>query len=97
VIEDVAGEYRHEGVVETNSFTVPDDAPLPGNSRVRAYLYSIPADLGPPQGHSVNFRTGGMTDVVRHRLKAAPLVSRLLAGMGLLTMLGWAVMERRGS
>ncbi len=95
VVESADGGYRHEQMVETASYEIPDDASLPDGERVRAYLYSIPEDLGPPQGQSVTFRTGNALDVAAHRATAAPLAARLLAGLGALAAAAWVVLRGR--
>ena len=91
ILEDLEGTFRWQRVVEATSLSLPDSVAVPSPARLRAHLESVPPDLTPAGGVSVTFRTGSGLDIVKHRLHAAPLYTRLLAGLGLLTAAGTAI------
>jgi hypothetical protein len=81
--------------VEGTRYEVPADDPLPADADLRAYLYTMPVDVGPPQGEAVAFRTGGALDVAAHRARTAPLFVQLLTGLGLASLAAFVLGPRR--
>jgi hypothetical protein len=95
VIESADGAYVRETLVEGTRYEVPADDPLPADADLRAYLYTMPVDVGPPQGEAVAFRTGGALDVAAHRARTAPLFVQLLTGLGLASLAAFVLGPRR--
>lgn len=86
-LESIDGAYSWEQTVRGATTAVADRPAPPPETELRAFLEPVPADLAPPGGISVAFRTGGALDVFRYRFDAAPLAARLLVGFGLATLL----------
>lgn len=62
---------------------IPADTDLIQGETFRVLLSTVPADLLPPGGASVTFRTGGHLAVVSHRARRAQPVTYVLALAGL--------------
>ncbi len=62
---------------------IPASADLPPGETFRVLLSTVPADLMPPGGISVSFRTGGTAAVASHRIRQAQPIVFLLAFAGL--------------
>ncbi|MBA4371038.1 MAG: hypothetical protein C0418_05620 [Coriobacteriaceae bacterium] len=86
-LESADGAYSWEQTVRGATTAMPDRPAPPPGTELRAFLEPVPADLAPPGGISVAFRTGDGLDVARYRFDAAPLAARLLVGFGLASLL----------
>jgi len=94
-IDQVGGDFRWAGETEAVSMTLPSGIVLPPDADFRAYLTPVPADLAPPTGLTVSFRSGGMGDVVRHRVQAAVPAVYGCALFGMLAICAAAILRLR--
>ena len=87
--------FTWQGTSDELQLVVPQIAGLTSNETYRVLLSTVPADLLPPGGTSVSFRTGGFFAVASHRVRRAQPVSYMLALSGL--AMAFACMIRRRS
>ncbi len=94
----VDGTYTWSDSTRATHIRVPTEAAVPRSMRLRAFVEPVPPDLAPPRGSSVSFRTGGLGGFLGHRLRAAPIGSRvagLVGGILVLTALVVRFRSRR--
>ncbi len=90
----VGGGSRWTARTETPGVAIPDGAALAVGQRYRIAVVPVPADVGPRGGLRGSFHTGGVLAVARDRLARAPAAILALGALGLLAMVGGAVLWR---
>lgn len=87
-LQEVGGPYLWRGETTATQIQTPDTEPLPPESRIRAYLQPIPADLARTGDVSVTFRRDDLAEYAWYRLGAAPAWISWLGLLGVLSLVG---------
>jgi len=87
------GGSRWTARTEGPAVAVPDSAALAVGQRYRIAVVPVPAGVGPRGGLRGSFHTGGPLAVARDRLARAPAAILALGVLGLLAVVGGAVVS----
>lgn len=93
-ISDASGGSGWSDTSTEAALVVPADLELERGATYRILLQTVPADLLPPGGASVTFRTGSILDVMVHRARRAQPIAYLLALTGLSLAAVFAAVRR---
>ena len=68
-VRDPSGDFRWSTETSATTFTLPADVELPADTRLHAYLETIPSYLTPDDGIGVAFRCGSTLSVAAYRAR----------------------------
>jgi len=94
-VNSTDGSFSWEGVTEDTEIVLPAGVTVPAATSLRAELHTVPADLLPLEGISVEFRTSTLPGFLGHRFKVAPGWVFLPGALGVLLMGFVALRSRR--
>lgn len=95
VVNEVGGEGSWEGETSETRWSVPADKNLPRGKVFRAILNTVPADLTPPAGFTVSFRTGSWSELLGQRLRRGNNAARMVGLLGaVFSVLAWGRFAR---